>query len=237
VFNPQHIGGVRSTFCWSSVDGCADPATAIRRAGAFASAVSQKGVEDGTFWSAKASDYLRGYFHAAALAQYDLRAVAAWVSGADPDVPERILAAAGARHWALTLAELRSEAHKTAATVRMPCPGPSPSWPTPPRLARALGVRETAISELVRGDARTVSPELRDKVTALYDAWWDKRAAERTPFGRGAATLARRRAIAGNWCAAAALDDDQLDVTFKPPEPIGAPRIPDPIADREIELE
>ena len=35
------------------------------------------------------------------------------------DVPERILAAAGARQWALTLAELRSEAHKTAATVRM----------------------------------------------------------------------------------------------------------------------
>jgi hypothetical protein len=82
-------------------------------------AVSQKGVEDGTFWSAKASDYLRGYFHAAALARYDLRAVAAWVSGADPDVPERILAAAGARQWACTLAELRSEAHKTAATVRM----------------------------------------------------------------------------------------------------------------------
>ena len=119
VFNPQHIGGVPSTFCWSPVEGCQDPATAIRRADAFAFAVSQKGVEDGTFWSAKASDYLRGYFHAAALAGYDLRAVAAWVSGADPDLPERILAAAGARHWALTLAELRSEAHKTAATVRM----------------------------------------------------------------------------------------------------------------------
>ena len=119
VFNPQHIGGVPSTFCWSPVDGCQDPATAIRRADAFAFAVSQRGVEDGTFWSAKASDYLRGYFHAAALAQYDLRAVAAWVSGADPDVPERILAAAGAHQWALTLAELRSEAHKTAATVRM----------------------------------------------------------------------------------------------------------------------
>ena len=119
VFNPQHIGGVPSTFCWSPVDGCEDPATAIRRADAFAFAVSQKGVEDGTFWSAKASDYLRGYFHAAALARYDLRAVAAWVSGADPDVPEQILTAAGARQWALTLAELRSEAHKTAATVRM----------------------------------------------------------------------------------------------------------------------
>ena len=34
-------------------------------------------------------------------------------------MPERILVAAGARQWALTLSELRSEAHKTAATVRM----------------------------------------------------------------------------------------------------------------------
>ena len=119
VFNPQHIGGVPSTFCWSPVEGCQDPATAIRRADSFAFAVSQNGVEDGTFWSAKASDYLRGYFHAAALAGYDLQAVAAWVSGADPHVPERILAAAGAHQWALTLAELHSEAHKTAATVRM----------------------------------------------------------------------------------------------------------------------
>jgi type IV secretory pathway TraG/TraD family ATPase VirD4 len=119
VFNPQHIGGVPSTFRWCPVDGCQDPATAIRRADAFAFAVSQKGVEDGSFWSAKASDYLRGYFHAAGLAGFDLRAVVAWVSGADPDTPEQILAAVGARQWALTLAELRSEAHKTAATVRM----------------------------------------------------------------------------------------------------------------------
>jgi type IV secretion system protein VirD4 len=119
VFNPQHIGRVPSTFRWSPVAGCGDPATAVRRADAFAFAVSQKGVEDGTFWSAKASDYLRCYFHAAALADYDMRAVAAWVSGADPHVPERILIAAGARQWALTLAELRSEAQKTTATVRM----------------------------------------------------------------------------------------------------------------------
>ena len=61
----------------------------------------QKGVEDGTFWSAKASDYLRGYFCAAALTGQDLRA-AAWRSGADPQVPEQILAAAGAHQWALT---------------------------------------------------------------------------------------------------------------------------------------
>ena len=119
VFNPQAIGGAASTFRWSPVDGCEEPATAIRRADAFAQAVSQKGVEDGTFWSAKASDYMRAYFHAAALAGLDMRAVAGWVLGHDPDTPEQILAAAGAGQWAMTLAELRGEAQKTASTVRM----------------------------------------------------------------------------------------------------------------------
>jgi hypothetical protein len=86
------------------------------------------------------------------------------------------------------------------------------------RIARALGVRETAIRDLIRGDARTVNPKLRDKVTALYDTWWDKRAPERTRFERTAALAARKRAIAGNWCAPAALDDDQLDTPgYRPP--------------------
>jgi hypothetical protein len=80
------------------------------------------------------------------------------------------------------------------------------------RIARALDVSETAIRELVSGSARTASPELRDAVADLYDAWWDKRAPTRTRFERGSATLARRRAIAGNWCAGAALDDDLLDI-------------------------
>ena len=79
------------------------------------------------------------------------------------------------------------------------------------RIARALGVREQAIRQIVRGDARTVSLKLRDAITELYDTWWDKRAPERTRFDRAAATAARKRAIAGNWCAPAALDDDQLD--------------------------
>src|SRR6266700_1527027 len=79
------------------------------------------------------------------------------------------------------------------------------------RIARALGVRETAISELVRGDARTIRHRLRDAIADLYDAWWDERAPDRTRAERAAATAARGEAIAGNWCAAAALDDDQLD--------------------------
>jgi type IV secretory pathway TraG/TraD family ATPase VirD4 len=119
VFNPQSIGAVASTFRWSPIHGCQDQATAIRRADAFAQAVSQRGVEDATFWSAKASDYMRAYFHAAALTDADMRLVSRWVLGADPDTPEEILRAAGAHQWAMTLAELRSEAQKTASTVRM----------------------------------------------------------------------------------------------------------------------
>src|SRR6266581_5618868 len=80
------------------------------------------------------------------------------------------------------------------------------------RIARAAGVSEQAIQRLTRGDAKTVSPRLRDKITAVYDAWWDKRAPQRTRPERAAATAARRRAIAGNWCAGAALDDDELDI-------------------------
>ena len=80
------------------------------------------------------------------------------------------------------------------------------------RIARALGVREQAIRQIIRGDARTVSHGLRDAITGLYDTWWDKRAPARTSFDRGAVTAARKRAIAGNWCAGAALDDDLLDV-------------------------
>jgi transcriptional regulator with XRE-family HTH domain len=84
------------------------------------------------------------------------------------------------------------------------------------RIARALGVREEAVRQIVR-DAPTVSRALRDAAADLYDAWWDKRAPERTGAERAAATAARRRAIAGNWCAGAGLDDDELDTPgYKP---------------------
>ena len=91
VFNPQGIGGVPSTFRWNPLDGCQDPAIAIRRADAFADSVSQKGVEDATFWAGKASDYLRAYFHAAASRGLDLRHVARWVSGSRRTEAEEIL--------------------------------------------------------------------------------------------------------------------------------------------------
>ena len=60
------------------------------------------------------------------------------------------------------------------------------------RIARATGVHPVTIRKLVRGDARTVSQQLRDAIACLYDAWWDKRAPGRTRFERGAATAARK---------------------------------------------
>ncbi len=86
------------------------------------------------------------------------------------------------------------------------------------RIARAVGVHPVTIRKLVRGEARTVSAQLRDAIADVYDAWWDKRAPGRTRFERAAATAARKRAMAGDWCAAAALDDDWLDIPGYQPE-------------------
>jgi hypothetical protein len=79
------------------------------------------------------------------------------------------------------------------------------------RIARAVGTSPRIVRSVVRGDIATVSTSLRDAVITVYDAWWDKHPPARTPANKSAATRARRRAIAGNWCAAAALDDDELD--------------------------
>jgi hypothetical protein len=86
------------------------------------------------------------------------------------------------------------------------------------RIARAVGVHPVTIRKIVRGDARTVSQRLRDAIAELYDAWWDKRAPGRTRFERAAATYARKRAMTGNWCAPAAMDDDRLDIPGYQPE-------------------
>jgi type IV secretion system protein VirD4 len=124
VFNPQGIGRVPSTLAWDPISGCLDIATAIRRADAFALAVTTQGVEDGAFWAAKTSDYLRAFFFAAAYAQskgvrYGLPTAARWALGGSSQEAEEILTEAGAHDWAAQVQELRGEAQKTAATVRM----------------------------------------------------------------------------------------------------------------------
>ncbi len=136
VFNPQSIGGVPSTFRWNPLDGCIDEAVAIRRADGFANAVSMTGTEDASFWSSKASSYLRGLFHAAALAGGDMRLVVAWALGSAEDA-EDILFQAGATQWALELGELRGDSQKTAATIKMVL-SRALAFMTDPKLAQSV---------------------------------------------------------------------------------------------------
>ena len=116
---------------------CADPQVAIRRADAFSQAVSMGGVEDASFWTAKASDYLRAFFHAAALAGGDMRLVASWVLTDNPGDAEQILAGHGAEQWAAQIAEMRGAANKTVHTIKMTM-SRSLAFLSDPRLAQAV---------------------------------------------------------------------------------------------------
>ena len=79
------------------------------------------------------------------------------------------------------------------------------------RIARALGESPRVVTTVMSARARTVSHELRADVTALYEAWWDKRPPGRTSAERAAAAAARSRARRSRWCPGMGLDDDELD--------------------------
>jgi hypothetical protein len=79
------------------------------------------------------------------------------------------------------------------------------------RITKALGTSSNTIEPLIRGDRATVSASLRDDITRLFGAWWDKRPPRRTPAEKTAACKALQRAAVNNWPCPAALDEDELD--------------------------
>jgi hypothetical protein len=79
------------------------------------------------------------------------------------------------------------------------------------RMAAATGVPPATVRRIVRGEAITISPELRQTVTALFDAWWDKTPPQRSRQQKLAAANARNRAARNNWPPPAGLDEDELD--------------------------
>ena len=124
TFNPQGIGGLPSTLAWDPIEGCEVISTAIRRADAFAYAVSSQGMEDGAFWASRTSAILRALFHGAAWARtqgynFGLADVNRWALTDRSEQAEEILHDAGAKTWSEEVRQLRGEALKTAATVRM----------------------------------------------------------------------------------------------------------------------
>jgi hypothetical protein len=79
------------------------------------------------------------------------------------------------------------------------------------RMAAATGIPPATLRRVVRGEALTISPELRQAVLALFDAWWDKTPPERTRREKLAAGNALKRAARNDWPPPAGLDEDKLD--------------------------
>jgi hypothetical protein len=79
------------------------------------------------------------------------------------------------------------------------------------RMAAATGIPAATLRRIVRGEAVTVSPQVSQPVTPLYEAWWDKQPPQRTRQEKLAAASALQRAAASGWPPPAGLDDDELD--------------------------
>ena len=95
------------------------------------------------------------------------------------------------------------------------------------RIARAAGASEKTIRKLVRGDAKTVSPRLRDAITAVYDAWWDKRPPQRTRAERTAAAAPGGAPSPGTGAPAPpSMTTSSTSPDTSPPTTGGPPRAP-----------
>jgi hypothetical protein len=79
------------------------------------------------------------------------------------------------------------------------------------RMATATGTPPDTVRRIVRGEAVTITPELRQAVIALFDAWWDKTPPCHTRQEKRAADSARRRAALNNWPCPAGIDENDLD--------------------------
>jgi hypothetical protein len=79
------------------------------------------------------------------------------------------------------------------------------------RMATASGIPPATLRRIVRGEAVTISPQLRQAVLTLYDAWWDRTPPQRTRRERIAARTALRQAALKDWPCPVGLDEDQLD--------------------------
>jgi len=84
AFNPGGIGNIINSLFWDPVAGCDDQATADRRAWALVrGGGGAGGVNRPEFWAQKAQEIIRCYLMAAALARYDMGAVAHWANHPD----------------------------------------------------------------------------------------------------------------------------------------------------------
>ncbi|MGL4743726.1 MAG: type IV secretory system conjugative DNA transfer family protein [Dermatophilaceae bacterium] len=105
VFNPTGLGGLPSTVRWTPLTGCAELATAQRRA---ADLIPQSHGE-AERWDAQARGLLTILLHAAALSGGNMRTVLSWVSPADDTSRDEVLQAlAASSSFRAVASEVRS---------------------------------------------------------------------------------------------------------------------------------
>jgi type IV secretory pathway TraG/TraD family ATPase VirD4 len=140
VFNPQHVGGLPSTFGWDILAPCRDLVMARRMAGWLTGAIAAENANHGNLeWFEKAGDTAAmGLLHAAAIGGYTMTDVYAWTQLQQQDVPLRVLASRPGNE--LLVAAVRRAldgASKTAASIRETI-SLSLAWVTIPQLAAAV---------------------------------------------------------------------------------------------------
>ncbi|MFD8851551.1 type IV secretory system conjugative DNA transfer family protein [Streptomyces sp. NPDC059604] len=122
VFNAG-VSGVPNTLRWNMVDGCQDPAVALRRAGyLLAASASGKDMENSSFWEGHSFMVLACYLLAAAIKGYDLTHVRAWVANSSEREPLDILEAhphVVPTGWAHGLSQVRNSPEKTRDSIYM----------------------------------------------------------------------------------------------------------------------
>lgn len=97
-FNPERLGDRDGTLVWDPVIGCADPRTAMRRAGYLLSGSSATaGSENRAFWNGSNFDILKSLLWAADMAGFSLLDVARWSKNPADRQPIEIMEHFGAR--------------------------------------------------------------------------------------------------------------------------------------------
>lgn len=79
------------------------------------------------------------------------------------------------------------------------------------RIAEATDLNIDTVRQLLRGETGRVTGELRERITGLYEEWWDKTPPRETASQRQAASLALTIAARENWPAPMALDEADPD--------------------------
>lgn len=201
VFNPEHVGGVPSTFRWSPVDGCHEPAVAQERASAMVTATQTgESLRDGQFFAEQGAVVLRAYLLAAALGGRGMDAVAAWVNDPDDQTALRELAAHRDRvppGWERALAQVaHTRADRTRESIyltlalatafmgdpdvaRTACPAPGEPRFDVEGFVRCHGTLFLIGAERGHG---SISPLLAALTDHVFES--SKRLAARLPHGR-----------------------------------------------------